>query len=130
MFDHIEELKRQFTDRYVVVDASQPELARFEGVTGLVKTVNMSGRALVEFQDYVANIAWYDIDLDYLKVVPKPEPGAAARGCEGSGSEAGCGETASGGGETSGRKGRCRAETGRRETGCGGETGRRKNERR
>jgi len=34
----------------------------------------MSGRALVEFGDYHKNIAWYDIDLDYLKVVDKPAP--------------------------------------------------------
>ena len=34
----------------------------------------MSGRALVEFADYYLNIGWFDIDLDYLKVVDKPEP--------------------------------------------------------
>jgi len=73
VFEPIEELKRQYTDRYVLVDESRPELARFRGVTGIVKTVNMSGRALVEFQDYIANIGWYDIDLDFLTVVPKPE---------------------------------------------------------
>lgn len=72
-FDHIETLKRAFTDKYVVVDAARPELARFKDAVGQVKTVNMSGRALVEF-DQFDNIGWYDIELDFLKVVPKPEP--------------------------------------------------------
>ncbi len=76
IFEHIEQLKRAFTDKYVVVDATRPELARFRNATGLVKTVNMSGRALVEF-DQFDNIGWYDIELDFLKVVPKPEPKAA-----------------------------------------------------
>jgi len=73
MFEAVEKLKRDYTDKYVVVDASRPELARFGGLTGQVKTVNMSGRALVQF-DAWNNIAWYDIGLDFLKVVPKPEP--------------------------------------------------------
>jgi len=70
----IEKVKQEYTDKYVVVDAECPELARFGELVGQVKTVNMSGRALVEFGDYHKNIAWYDIDLDYLKVVDKPEP--------------------------------------------------------
>jgi hypothetical protein len=73
MFDAVERLKREFTDKYVEVDAARPELARFKGMTGQVKTVNMSGRALVQF-DRDNNIGWYDIGLDFLKVVPKPEP--------------------------------------------------------
>jgi hypothetical protein len=73
MFDQIESLKRQYTDKYVVVAGGVPELARFEGHVGQVKTVNMNGRALVEF-DAWANIGWYDIELDFLTVVPKPEP--------------------------------------------------------
>jgi hypothetical protein len=79
VFERIESLKREYTDKYVVVDASRPELARFDGQVGVIKTVNMNGRALVEFQDYIANIGWYDIDLDFLKVVAKPEPAAAAK---------------------------------------------------
>jgi hypothetical protein len=79
VFEQIESLKREYTDKYVVVDAGRPELARFDGQVGLVKTINMNGRALVEFQDYIANIGWYDIDLDFLKVVPKPEPAAATK---------------------------------------------------
>src|SRR5688500_20206883 len=73
IFEHIETIKRQFTDKYVVVDESQPELQRFRGLTGMVKTVNMSGRALVEFDGY-NNIGWYDIDPTFLKVVDAPPP--------------------------------------------------------
>jgi hypothetical protein len=74
----VEQLKRQYTDKYVKVDAARPELARFRDVVGQVKTVNMSGRALVEFLDYHLNIGWFDIDLSCLTVVDKPEAKAAA----------------------------------------------------
>jgi hypothetical protein len=73
VFDQIEKLKQDYTDKYVVVDGERPELARFRGATGRIKTVNMSGRALVEFEAN-NNIGWYDIDLDYLKVVDQPLP--------------------------------------------------------
>jgi len=76
MFDQIEKKKQQYTDKYVVVDATRPELARFRDVVGRVKTVNMSGRALVEFDDYHLNIGWYDIAPEFLKVVDKPPPKA------------------------------------------------------
>ena len=72
--DQIDKLKSQYTDKYVVVDGSRPELARFRDITGQVKTVNMSGRALVEFQDYHLNIGWYDIAPEFLKVIEKPLP--------------------------------------------------------
>lgn len=71
--ERIEKLKEEYTDRYVVADASRPELARFKGMTGRVKTVNFNGRALVEF-DADSNRGWYDIELDFLKVVEKPAP--------------------------------------------------------
>lgn len=74
--DQIEKMKRQYTDKYVLVDATRPELARFRDVVGRVKTVNMSGRALVEFDDYHLNIGWYDIDPEFLKVVDQPPPKA------------------------------------------------------
>ncbi|MCA9231878.1 MAG: hypothetical protein KDA57_14610 [Planctomycetales bacterium] len=74
MIHQIEKIKQEYTDKYVVVDGERPELARFSQMVGRVKTVNMSGRALVEFDDYHKNIGWYDIDLDYLKVVDKPAP--------------------------------------------------------
>jgi hypothetical protein len=76
MFEQIEKMKRQYTDKYVVVDATRPELARFRDAVGRVKTVNMSGRALVEFDDYHLNIGWYDIDPEFLTVVDKPPPKA------------------------------------------------------
>ena len=73
MFDVIERLKAKWTDKYVVVDSPAPELARFAQATGFVKTVNMNGRCLVEF-DQFNNIGWYDIDPSALKIVPKPLP--------------------------------------------------------
>ena len=73
MFDVIESLKTEWTDKYVVVSSPAPELARFSRTTGIVRTVNMNGRCLVEF-DQFNNTAWYDIDPACLKIVPKPEP--------------------------------------------------------
>jgi hypothetical protein len=73
MFDRIERLKAEWTDRYVVVDSPAPELSRFARSTGQVKTVNMNGRCLVEF-DQFNNIGWYDIDPSALRIVPKPVP--------------------------------------------------------
>lgn len=82
VFEHIEQLKREYTDKYVVVDNTQPELKRFDGQTGVVRTVNMNGNALVEFDAY-QNIGWFDIALDYLKVIDAPlakaEPKAAPK---------------------------------------------------
>ena len=74
MVDQIDELKRKYTDKYVVVDHQRPELARFRDTYGTVKTVNMSGRALVEFADYHLNIGWYDIDPSFLKLIDQPLP--------------------------------------------------------
>jgi hypothetical protein len=74
--EQIETMKRQYTDKYVLVDATRPELARFRDVVGRVKTVNMSGRALVEFDDYHLNTGWFDIAPEFLKVVDKPPPKA------------------------------------------------------
>lgn len=71
MFDTIERLKSEWTDKCVVVHSPAPELARFARAIGLVKTVNMNGRCLVEFDQY-NNTGWYDIDPSHLKVVPKP----------------------------------------------------------
>src|SRR3954469_5392441 len=72
--EQIEQMKRDYTDKYVVVDGTRPELARFRDVVGRVKTVNMSGRALVEFDDYHVNIGWYDIDPEFLRGVDQPPP--------------------------------------------------------
>jgi hypothetical protein len=56
-FAHIEDLKREWTDQYVRVNAARPELKRFANSIGRVVTVNCSGRALIDFADG----AWYDI---------------------------------------------------------------------
>ena len=68
-----EQLKKQLTDKFVVVDEKVPELRRFSGLTGTVKTVNMNCRALVQF-DGPEDISWYDIEPSYLTVVDKPLP--------------------------------------------------------
>jgi len=69
--DLAEKLKEKLTDKFVLVDASVPELKRFANWTGRVKTVNMNCRALVEF-DGPVDISWYDIDPAYLTVVDAP----------------------------------------------------------
>lgn len=71
-----ESLKSDLTDKYVIVQEGVPELRRFSGLTGQVKTVNMNCRALVQF-DGPADISWYDIDPAYLKIVAAPQPKAA-----------------------------------------------------
>src|SRR5580704_4754167 len=70
-----EKLKAQLTDKYVVVKHGVAELKRFESLTGVVKTVNMAGRALVQF-DGPVDISWYDIDPQYLSVVKAPAKAA------------------------------------------------------
>jgi hypothetical protein len=77
--DTAETLKSQYTDKYVKVDASRPELARFRDVVGQVKTVNMNGRALVEFLDYHLNIGWFDIDVNSLTLVEAPSKDVTAK---------------------------------------------------
>ncbi len=72
--DRIEKMKHEYTDKYVLVDAERPELARFRDIVGRVKTVNMNGRALVEFDEYHTNIGWFDIDPSFLKVLDGPLP--------------------------------------------------------
>jgi len=66
-----EQLKKDLTDRFVVVKNGVPELKRFQGLTGKVRTVNMNGQALVEF-DNAVDISWYDVDPAFLKVVDEP----------------------------------------------------------
>ena len=70
-FEQAELLKKQYTDKFVVVKAGVPELKRFQGLTGVVKTVNMSCRALMLF-DGPADIGWYDIDPTFLTLVDAP----------------------------------------------------------
>lgn len=71
--DQAEKLKRELTDKWVVVADGVPELRRFTDLTGQVKTVNMNCRALVEF-DGPEDIGWYDIDPQFLTVVDGPRP--------------------------------------------------------
>jgi len=56
-FAQLDQLKRDWTDQFVTVNADRPELKRFAGIVGRVVTVNYSGKALVDFQDG----GWYDI---------------------------------------------------------------------
>ena len=71
--EQAEKLKRELTDKWVVVADEVPELRRFSSLTGMVKTVNMNCRALVEFEG-VEDISWYDIDPQFLTVVDGPRP--------------------------------------------------------
>ncbi len=59
-----EELKREWTDQFVEVNAERPELRRFQGIVGRVVTVNRNNKAIVDFQDG----GWYDISAspEYL----------------------------------------------------------------
>ncbi len=52
-----EELKRVWTDQYVMVKPERPEMRRFAGIIGRVVTVNYNGKAIIDFQDG----GWYDI---------------------------------------------------------------------
>jgi len=70
--ERIEKLRQEYTGQPVTVDVDRPELARFAGIPATVKTVNFNGRALVQFEGH--DRSWYDIGLDYLKVVDKPQP--------------------------------------------------------
>lgn len=72
-FQNIEDLKSELTGKYVVVRPGLAELKRFEKLTGIIKTVNMNGRALVEF-DGPVDIGWYDIDPGSLDIVDAPRP--------------------------------------------------------
>jgi hypothetical protein len=68
--EEVERLRQQYTDQYVVADSARPELARFAGRKGQIKTINMNGRALVQFDG--ADRSWYDIDLAHLRFTDKP----------------------------------------------------------
>ena len=74
-----EELRRQWTDQYVEVNAERPELKRFAGLVGRVVTVNRNQKAIVDFADG----AWYDIaaSADCLRIL---DPGTAKSKYDGS----------------------------------------------
>jgi hypothetical protein len=80
-----EAIKQEWTDQFVEVDASRPELARFAGRVGRVVTVNCNLKALVEFanhekdpkQGYVSEDGgWYDVAVEHLRKLD-PEVGKA-----------------------------------------------------
>ncbi len=52
-----EDLKREWTDQYVMVNPEVQELKRFEGIVGRIVTVNWNNKAVIDFQDG----GWYDI---------------------------------------------------------------------
>jgi hypothetical protein len=66
-----ENLKREWTDQYVKVNAARPELKRFDGMVGRVITVNCNQKALVDFADG----GWYDItaSTEFLTKITKDE---------------------------------------------------------
>lgn len=70
--ERLEQLNAEYVGRRVAVDATRPQLRRFAGRRGRVKAINFNARALVEFEG--ADRAWYDIELDDLKVVDAGEP--------------------------------------------------------
>ncbi len=71
--ERVEQLTAEYLGQYVAIDQERPELLRFLDKVGQVKAINHNGRALVQF-DADNSRARYDIGLDYLKVVDKPEP--------------------------------------------------------
>ena len=63
-----ERLKAEWTGRRVRVRDGFPALARFAGLTGVVRTVNMNGRPIVEFE-HTPDVTWYDLEFAGLEVV-------------------------------------------------------------
>jgi hypothetical protein len=70
-FASIEQLRREWTDRFVRVNSARPELNRFATAVGRVITVNCSGKAIIDFADG----GWYDItaSTEFLTTVPADE---------------------------------------------------------
>jgi hypothetical protein len=70
-FEEAEQLKAEWTDKFVRVKPHFEQYKRFEGKVGRVVTVNYGGKALVDFADG----AWYDVPAtsDYLEVVSDEE---------------------------------------------------------
>lgn len=62
-------LKAEWTDQFVQVDDSRPELRRFAGLIGRVVTVNWNNACLVDFADG----AWYDVAPAFLRKVSAEE---------------------------------------------------------
>jgi hypothetical protein len=66
-----EQIKREWTDQFIMVNPGRPELKRFDGIVGRVVTVNWNNKAVIDFQDG----GWYDItaSTDYLKKLDATE---------------------------------------------------------
>lgn len=64
----IEQRKREWTGRRVEIAGSAETLRRFAGRAGTVMTVNMNGRALVQFDGGI-DTGWYDLDFDDLRAL-------------------------------------------------------------
>jgi hypothetical protein len=73
--ERIEQLKLEWTGRFVRANAEKPELKRFEGRIGRVVTVNCSGKAIVDFADG----AWYDIPASSENLVFVTDEEAAGK---------------------------------------------------
>lgn len=68
--ERIEQLKREYTGKRVLVDARRPELTRWAEVPGRVVTVNFNGHVLVRFDG--PDPSWRDIDPAFLKLESSP----------------------------------------------------------
>ncbi len=69
--ERLEQFRRQYAGRRVLVDGSRPELARWSGVPGRVVSVNANGRCLVQFDG--ADPSWHDIHPEFIKIEPVEE---------------------------------------------------------
>jgi hypothetical protein len=70
-FERIDQLRQEWVDQYVKVNAERPELTRFKDIVGRVVTVNYNGKAMIDFQDG----GWYDITAapEFLTRLPAAE---------------------------------------------------------
>ena len=76
-FEAVERLKAEWTGRVVRVREGLPHLKRFAGRDGLVKTVNMTGRLLVQFGDGKGvDSAWYDLEIEEVEPIGDEPPDA------------------------------------------------------
>jgi hypothetical protein len=68
--EELEDLKRQYAGRRVLVDAQRPELARWTNVPGRIVTINHNGQAIVQFDG--PDQGWHDIAPQSLRLEPSP----------------------------------------------------------
>ncbi len=77
LLERIDQLQQEYLGRRVIANGHRPELVRFRGRVGVVKAISCNGRALVQFPG--EDRAWYDIELEDLKVVESEEANPPAR---------------------------------------------------